>query len=316
MAQFHVNLDFRQYNSHPLLIKDLSPSFTAVPGDEVYFTINLTTYSRFLYSDFLLLIVAVIKHLKSNNIKVLGHFVNLNPNDGKVKYASRVDFFEQMGIAYPENFIRQSGKGRFTEITLFDDQSIYPLQDDINRILLNNINVDRQMLQMLYYCLNEIMDNVLVHSSLKYGFACAQLFQSTKEIRLIICDTGVGIHKSLTSNPKSAFKDITEKEALNLCIQKGVSNGEGMGFGLFVSSEFIKENGGEMLIYSGNNFLTNTLKEYSTLEGSFWNGTIVFLRINTDIPVDYKLIMPPTHTLPDDFKEYIERIFGIDDNLW
>ena len=33
-------------------------------------------------------------------------------------------------------------------------------------------------------------------------------------------------------------------------------------------------------------------------------------------PVDYKEIMPKEHTLPDDFKDYIERIFGLDDNLW
>jgi hypothetical protein len=316
MARIDINLDFRKYNSHPSLIKDISPAFKALKDDEVFFTIDLNTYSKFLYSDFLTLVAIVVNHLKANSISVNGNFINLNRTDGKVKYATRVNFFDLLGIQLEENTVRHSSLGKFTEIKEFNNDTIYQLQDEINRILLNNIKVDRQMLQMLYYCLNEIMDNVITHTIQKQGFACAQLFQTNKEIRLIICDTGLGIHQSLISEPTGKYKDISEPEALKLCIQKNVTNGKGMGFGLFVSSEFIKENGGEMLIYSGNNFLTNTLKEYDTYEGDLWKGTIVFLKINTDIPVDYKRILPPTHTLPDDFKEYIEQVFGIDDNLW
>jgi hypothetical protein len=316
MAKINISLVFKNYNSHPALIKDLSPAFKAVAGDEVFFTIDLNTYAKFLYSDFLTLVAIVVNHLKAISVTVNGNFNNFNRNDSKVKYASRVNFFDLLGIQLEENAVKHNSLGKFTEIKEFNNDTIYLLQDEINRILLNNIKVDRQMLQMLYYCLNEIMDNVLVHSTMKSGFACAQLFQTNKEIRLIICDTGIGIHKSLISEPDSKYIDISESEALKLCIQKNVTNGKGMGFGLFVSSEFIKENGGEMLIYSGNNFLTNTLKEYNTFEGDLWKGTIVFLKINTDIPVDYHRILPSTHSLPDDFQEYIERIFGIDDNLW
>lgn len=84
----------------------------------------------------------------------------------------------------------------------------------------------------------------------KRNIRCAQLFPAKNEIRLMICDTDVGIYKALTSSEKLIFHEKTEEDALRLCIEKGVTNGEGMGFGLYASSEFIKHNKGQMIIYS------------------------------------------------------------------
>ena len=36
MQSIKIHLDFRKYNSHPALIKDLSPAFSCGLGDEVY----------------------------------------------------------------------------------------------------------------------------------------------------------------------------------------------------------------------------------------------------------------------------------------
>jgi hypothetical protein len=82
----------------------------------------------------------------------------------------------------------------------------------------------------------EIMDNALNHSAFPdfgngNGWCCSQLFPGSDEIRLLICDSGVGIHKSLTSHPESKYKELNEKEALEMCTEKGITNSEGMGFG-------------------------------------------------------------------------------------
>ncbi len=312
MQKININIDFRKNYSHFSLINDISIAFNANSGDHVDFYINLN--NNILYSDLLILIVVLINYLKSKLIHIEIHLVDFNNYSEAAKYASRINFFKHLEIPVNEEFNRHNNSGKFTEIKTFDKDTIYELQDNINRIFLNNLHVDRQMLQMLYYCLNEILDNVLVHSTKPNGFACAQLFPSKNKIRLIICDTGIGIHKSLTSNSK--YQNISEQETLNLCIKKGVTDGEGIGFGLFASSEFIKENAGEMLIYSGNNFLKNSKKEFEIFKSNFWQGTIVFLQINTNVPVDYKIIMPTTHNLPENYKDYIEKIFGIDENLW
>lgn len=256
MQKININIDFRKNYSHFSLINDISIAFNANSGDHVDFYINLN--NNILYSDLLILIVVLINYLKSKLIHIEIHLVDFNNYSEAAKYASRINFFKHLEIPVNEEFNRHNNSGKFTEIKTFDKDTIYELQDNINRIFLNNLHVDRQMLQMLYYCLNEILDNVLVHSTKPNGFACAQLFPSKNKIRLIICDTGIGIHKSLTSNSK--YQNISEQETLNLCIKKGVTDGEGIGFGLFASSEFIKENAGEMLIYSGNNFLKNSKK--------------------------------------------------------
>jgi len=40
------------------------------------------------------------------------------------------------------------------------------------------------------------------------------------------------------------------------------------------------------------------------------------LRINTEIAVDYKLIMPAHHNLPDDYQDFIDIHFGVNNDLW
>ncbi|RYE53230.1 MAG: hypothetical protein EOP48_14845, partial [Sphingobacteriales bacterium] len=127
MAVIEINIDFRQYVSHLDLIKDLSQAFAAVPGDEVRISIDLTTYAKYLYSDFLLLVVSVVNHLRRSDIEVKGKVVKTNWNDDKFKYAMRVDFFNLIGAEVPEDFVRHDGSGKFTEISEFDQNSIYPL---------------------------------------------------------------------------------------------------------------------------------------------------------------------------------------------
>lgn len=310
-----LEIDFRKYRTHVELVEDLSPAFLADTDTEVYVDIVLKTENSLLYSDFLVLVISSIKYLRSAGIKVSG-MVHIDGNSDNVNYASRVNFFQQLGLEFSEKFERKSGTGKFTEILSFDAVSIYELQEKLNFILYQNADISKEILQLLYYCLNEIMDNVLVHSKLDHGWVSCQYFNHAKEIRLIICDTGNGIHRSLTTNPKTKYPDISEDDALRLCIQRGVTNGEGLGFGLFATSEFIKKNQGDLLIYSGDHFLTVDSKTVDLRKGGHWKGTFVFLRINTEIPVDYHEIMPDNHSLPDDYQEFIEKKLDFSNDLW
>ena len=309
-----IEIDFRIYTTHYELISAISPLFSAKEQDTVYITINLVTNSTKLFADFLIILVAAVRYLEDKGINVSGK-IQGDKSDPKVQWASRINFFKELGIDFPEKIPRGSSKGKFVEIRTFDEETIKEIQDDLNKILYNTA-VSKDVLQLLYYCLNEIMDNVLVHSTLSSGWVSAQYFQAEKEIRLIICDTGIGIHSSLASTPDSKYKDISEQDALEKCIWQNVTNGKGMGFGLYATSQFIKENKGEMLIYSGSHFLTNSGKIFNVHSGEQWQGTIVFLKINTDIPVDYQVVLPINHTLPDDYQNYIDSLFGIDSDLW
>jgi hypothetical protein len=320
MRTFELDINLESITTHQDLVSVLTKTFLAEPGDKVRMKINLTHGSKMLFSDLLTLIASAIFHLRKNEVDVEGVVV-CDANDRRVQYASRIDFFKHLGVEYKESFNRSASTGRFVEITPYNGDNFKEVNDKICKVVIANASVAIEVQQMLDYCLSEIMDNVLNHAAYPAvykgeGCCCAQLFPSKNEIRLIICDTGVGIHTTLTSPPESQFKNMDEKDALSRCVEYGVTNGGGLGFGLYATSEFIKHNNGEMIVYSGNHFCRVTNGRVSVSEGDFWQGTFVYMRINTKNIVDYKQIMPEGHTLPDDYEFMLGQRFGVNDDLW
>src|SRR5690606_11789026 len=146
---------------------------------------------------------------------------------GKNDYASRVNFFKLLDVSYEEGFVGRHASGKFIELFRFDNSSMYRLQDDLTMIIHQIGNVALEVKQLMFYCLNEIMENLLVHSRQDFGWVAAQVFPSRREIRLIICDNGVGVLESLRSSGLKEFLNITEPQALEMSIQRGVTSGKG-----------------------------------------------------------------------------------------
>ena len=322
MAEIKIIIDFKKYQSHPQLVSDLSQAFNATEGDTVDFQIYLSTYYKMLYSDFLVLVCSVVHYLRAKGIKNIGN-IHFDPNDNKALYASRVDFFETLNLSSIETYPRKSGIGRFIEITQYDKTNIKSVFTQILNIVLNNVGVTDNIKGCLNLCFWEIMDNVLNHSDLpnKYegkGWCSAQYFPYLSEIRIIICDTGIGIQKALQFGEDENLKLISNRDAIQICTDLGVTNGHGRGFGLFVTSEFIKENGGEMIVYSGDHFSETMEKDRRIKKGDHWQGTFVYLKINTNIFVDYELFMTGfSHlNLEEDFYESLENFNNLAEDLW
>ena len=55
------------------------------------------------------------------------------------------------------------------------------------------------------------------------------------KIQILVADDGIGVKASLSTNPK--YETISEEEAVRTCIMDGVTDGKGMGFGLFMVKE-------------------------------------------------------------------------------
>lgn len=320
MAQINIYIDFRKYTSHVQLVADLAPAFDATAKDTVRFKINLNAYSL-LYSDFLLLVSTTIIYLREKGISVSGNFEDFDRNADRSRYASRVNFFELIKSTFQGNFVRHPGDGRFVEIKRFVEDRHAPecylnFHSQVLRILYQQVNVNLPMLQMLDFSLSEIMDNALRHSEVAHGWISAQFFPTRREVRIIICDTGVGIHASLTGFQESVYRELSEPEALVKSIEKGVTRGTGMGNGLFFTSEFIKANAGQMILYSGEHYLDCTSEGVKVTKAAKWNGTFAFFKINTDIPVDHTEILGTDSTRADDFEWLMEQNFGVDNTLW
>ena len=310
MSAHTLHIDFSRISNHWALVSLFREVHGLQSNDEVHLILDFSNPDLFVYSDHLLVVVSMVHHLRDKdvtvNIQVIGE------ND----YAGRVNFFRLLDVPYEERFVRRRASGRLIELLRFDNDSMYRLQDDLTMIIHQLGNVALAVKQLVFYCLNEIMDNVLVHSGQGFGWVAAQVFSARHEIRLIICDTGVGVLSSLQSSGRQEFLDISEPQALEMSIQRGVTSGKGLGFGLYATSQFITRNQGDMLLYSGNHCLELNRSGIAIHGGATWPGTVVALRIRTDIVVDYKAIMPSHHNLPDDYQFVIDKYFGENDELW
>ena len=88
-----------------------------------------------------------------------------------------------------------------------------------------------------------------------------------------------------------------------------------MGFGLWATATLVRENGGTLLIHSGDHSL-RCEKETNVTEAPKWQGTYTFLRINTDIPVTYGEIFGDNMSQKNNFDDFKDEIFGDLDDLW
>jgi hypothetical protein len=280
-----------------------------------------------LYADQLLLITTLVRNLKEQGCDIrigtagrLSGLLSLRGmTDSRIRYASRIDFFKllEMDSGLLENFTRRPGKDRFIELISYNKDNYFEVGKRIVQVVAAHTQVDKAVQHMLDFCLFEMMDNVLIHAAYPIsaggqGWCSAQYFPGLKRVRLMIADTGIGIHRALTKHPASRYKQLSASQALQACVQKGVTNGAGMGFGLYATRQFISLNQGELLIYSGEYY--GTLKAggaYQVKKGAYWQGTLVFLNIRTDVPVDYKCFMPGSQYLADDF----DFIYGVDRDL-
>lgn len=124
------------------------------------------------------------------------------------------------------------------------------------------------VLSGLIWCINEVMDNVLVHSKENTGYIMAQYHKKKKILAICVCDCGVGIFESLSTGK---HKPASEIDALTMAVQEGVGDGKGQGNGLYGLYQIVNENGGKLTITSGK---SSIMLKNGSLE-KFDNGVVI-----------------------------------------
>lgn len=123
--------------------------------------------------------------------------------------------------------------------------------DKILDAILSSIqDIDRKDLSAVEWAINEITDNVLVHSESKNGglLQLSSFNTRQKRIEYVVCDTGVGIPSTL----KPALNLRSDVQCLDMSIKEGVTNGKGAGNGLYGSYQTATKSGGYFHLHSGN----------------------------------------------------------------
>jgi hypothetical protein len=137
----------------------------------------------------------------------------------------------------------------------------------------------------LQWSLNEVMDNVLIHSNAGFGYVMGQIHKTTKKIAFTVCDYGRGIYNSLRES--KLHKPRTAIDSITLAIKEEVTRDSsvGQGNGLFGLHSIISQGDGTLeIVSSGASYKTmggqTSTYKYLPKRSNNNPGTIVDFQIN------------------------------------
>lgn len=165
-------------------------------------------------------------------------------------------------------------------IDVFDEKNIYDVYQRVVNILTQYIEIETTVLQAMSYCFYEILDNVLTHSGKELGTVITHYDPQRHILSLLVADDGMGVRDSLKEN--NLYAQITEEEALRICIKDAITDGKGMGFGLYSTSLLARDAGLKFEVRSGQHQLLLQDGSESIVTCDLWQGTIVYLQIRTN----------------------------------
>lgn len=198
-------------------------------------------------------------------------------------------------------------------IDVFDAQTLNTVYKDVINAMTSHFEIEISVLQALSYCLYEMMDNVHIHSGKPLGTAMTYYDGPHHTLCILIADDGMGIRASLSENEK--YKDVTEAEALRLCLEDRITDGKGMGFGLYTTSRLVDSIGKKFILHSGKHKLVRTDGNESVVENGFWQGTLIYMVIGTGVEIDPNQIVDHRTDVAEEYNEtFVET--GELESLW
>ncbi|MBM3256394.1 MAG: hypothetical protein FJZ04_02920 [Candidatus Moranbacteria bacterium] len=196
----------------------------------------------------LVLAAALAIQVGKKNAEIVGYV----PETGR--YLDRMGLYSLTKTSSPFVYHKKEEAGRFVPIKIIKtskNQSRF-ITDVIPLLHLSEENAT-----IVKYVIGELVRNVLEHSFAQNGaIVAAQYYKKTNRVSIGICDTGIGIWKSLQTywHPKN---DIA---ALKLALTPGITGttrreggtAENAGAGLFFIKSIAKITRNYFVIYSGN----------------------------------------------------------------
>lgn len=198
-------------------------------------------------------------------------------------------------------------------IDVFDAQTLNTVYKDVVTTMTSHFEIEVSVLQALSYCLYEMMDNVHIHSGKPLGTAMTYFDSTQNTMSILIADDGMGIKASLSENER--YKDITEPEAIKMCLEDKITDGKGLGFGLFTTSRLVDSIGKEFILHSGKHKLIRKDGQESVVENGFWQGTLIFMVIGTGEEIDPNQIVDHRADVVEEYNETFVESDEIE-SLW
>ena len=198
-------------------------------------------------------------------------------------------------------------------IDVFDERSLNNVYMQVIGVLTSHIEIETSVLQALSYCFYEILDNVHIHSGKPLGTALTSFNSEANSLKVLVADDGMGIRDSLSQNVQ--YSDISEAEALKSVLNDSVTDGKGMGFGLYATSRLVKSIGVNFVLHSGNHKLEYKNSEMLVSEADKWQGTIVFIEVRTKDDFDPNEVVAHRTDVKGEYNEFFIETDELD-ALW
>lgn len=198
-------------------------------------------------------------------------------------------------------------------IDVFDAQTLNTVYKDVITAMTSHFEIEVSVLQALSYCLYEMMDNVHIHSGKPLGTAMTYYDNDQKALSILIADDGMGVRASLSEN--EIYKDITEAEALKMCLEDKITDGKGLGFGLYTTSRLVDSIGKEFILHSGTHKLIRKDGVETVVENGYWQGTLIFMVIGTGEEIDPNQIVDHRTDVVEEYNETFVESNEIE-SLW
>lgn len=186
-------------------------------------------------------------------------------------------------------------------IDVFDSHTLNDVYQDVLKTLTSHFEIEISVLQALSYCFYEILDNVHIHSGKPLGTAITHFDSKDGVLRVLVADDGIGIRQSLAENEK--YHDIEEADALKMCLEDSVTDGKGMGFGLYATSRLMKNVGIRFVVHSGHHKLISKDGRTEIVENGLWQGTIISMEIATLKEIDPNDVVDHRTDADDQYNE-------------
>ena len=71
-----------------------------------------------------------------------------------------------------------------------------------------------------------------------------------------------------------------------MCLEDKITDGKGMGFGLYTTSRLVDNIGKEFILHSGSHKLITQNGHTEIIENGLWQGTLIYMEIGTGEEID------------------------------
>jgi anti-sigma regulatory factor (Ser/Thr protein kinase) len=206
-------------------------------------------------------------------------------------YLHRMDVFQLMEVVgLEEDFERHAAVG-YRPMRQFEGQECHVVSRELSEAVSERCRASQSEKLAIHICLDEIAENVIFHArSASGGFAAAQSFRRRPELEIGIVDLGRGIRRSLKGNPRYADvkDDMTAIKTALKPMVTGIPD-QNRGLGLSLTKFLLRENGGQLVVLSGNAAVYTGAVDGESVSSTRFPGTIVKMTIRTDQPLDLDL---------------------------